>query len=140
MFDPQRETDCAARFLDVHHPGWFERINLAELDLESCTACVIGQAIAPCRQRYSWIEEMGIIFGEKHPDIITDHEQRKQRFGFSSTAFAANAYKPFWEEEVLQRRASFVLPTLERSTDEDSAVDPVLVSVGKESLRAEDRS
>lgn len=32
-----------AAFLDEHVPGWADRIDLAALDLDSCTKCVLGQ-------------------------------------------------------------------------------------------------
>jgi hypothetical protein len=32
-----------AEFLDREQPGWASHINLEELDLSSCTRCVLGQ-------------------------------------------------------------------------------------------------
>lgn len=38
----QRVADGAA-WLDEKYPGWFDKIDLAILDLGSCTQCVLGQ-------------------------------------------------------------------------------------------------
>jgi hypothetical protein len=35
-----------AELLDEKVPGWAERISVAELDLSSCSSCVIGQLFA----------------------------------------------------------------------------------------------
>jgi hypothetical protein len=37
------EADDGAAWLDEHHPGWAERINLDTFDLRSGSMCVLGQ-------------------------------------------------------------------------------------------------
>lgn len=37
------EVAKAAAVLDAEHPGWHEKINLASLNLGSCTNCILGQ-------------------------------------------------------------------------------------------------
>ncbi len=43
----QLEMDAAVargvKYLDKQHPGWFSKINLATLDLEAGTVCILGQ-------------------------------------------------------------------------------------------------
>lgn len=36
---------AGAAFLDEQMPGWAERIDLAELDMGSCTRCILGQLL-----------------------------------------------------------------------------------------------
>lgn len=36
-------VDAGAKFLDQHHPGWDQLIDLARLNLESSDDCVLGQ-------------------------------------------------------------------------------------------------
>jgi hypothetical protein len=36
-------VERGAEFLDAHHPGWDEQINLRTLDVSSTCGCVLGQ-------------------------------------------------------------------------------------------------
>jgi hypothetical protein len=39
----RKDVEAGAFYLDEHHPGWFEKINLDTLDLSKQCRCVLGQ-------------------------------------------------------------------------------------------------
>jgi hypothetical protein len=67
--------DQLAQRLDVVYPGWAQRIDPASLDLSSCTACIIGQAVQATEASYgggySWSQEcvrvVGVPFDSDDP-------------------------------------------------------------------------
>ncbi len=36
---------CGSHWLDTNHPGWAQKINLDNLQMDSCDYCIIGQAV-----------------------------------------------------------------------------------------------
>lgn len=43
MTDLMPRVEKGAAWLDVNRPGWFDAINCDELNIESCSRCVLGQ-------------------------------------------------------------------------------------------------
>jgi hypothetical protein len=41
--EAQARVARGAEVLDRHRPGWYRRVNLGTLQLETCTMCVLGQ-------------------------------------------------------------------------------------------------
>lgn len=64
--DMQLCVKRGAAWMDEHYPGWIERINLSELDMNNCHRCIIGQTIGDYFQakfdddyREEWANEHG---------------------------------------------------------------------------------
>ena len=39
----ENRIERGAAWLDEHHPGWRDKVNVDTLDLSDCTMCVLGQ-------------------------------------------------------------------------------------------------
>jgi len=63
----EKEVRAGAQFLDEQRPGWELKLNVGELDLNSCSQCVIGQ-----------------LYGEYTMNIegLTDSDQGRSELGF----------------------------------------------------------
>lgn len=49
---------AGAAFLDENYPGWLDRINLDELHMDSCDACIIGQVAGCYRKVYPYLDSV----------------------------------------------------------------------------------
>jgi len=91
--DPVQEGVAreAAR-LDRMLPDWYTRINISELEMPSCTSCILGQAFAPHGFLWSY-------------DLV--HQEAVSRNGDEvyGEAYGANACKPHWINEIEARLA-----------------------------------
>lgn len=116
----QHQVTLAARYLDVHHPGWFSRINIGTLNMSSCMRCVIGQAITQPLDSIDatrmWTNTMDQIFGGTDWTTNVDGE----KLGFTGYVFANMDTKFYWVQEIVARRGSFVI---EPSTVESHAME-----------------
>jgi hypothetical protein len=64
-------VNAGALWLDQHHPGWVDRINLDILDLYDCQKCVLGQMfglysaapLAPADYPTEWLDDVAIPLG-----------------------------------------------------------------------------
>lgn len=89
------EVQRGAEWLDERQPGWDRKVNLAELDLNSCTFCVIGQ-----------------LFGDYFKIIDSELGGDDEAFGFyvdtplDSSSFDANWAKltEEWRDLIASRR------------------------------------
>lgn len=84
-----------AAWLDVKHPGWFEKIDVGKLDLEYCTTCVLGQLYKNFNAIQAYLD-------------ATEPELKMNRNGFSlpSKAWSTknwSALSECWREAIAQR-------------------------------------
>jgi hypothetical protein len=97
----REKVERGALLLDERHPGWHHKINLNELNLESCTACVLGQLHGDFGQ------------GLDELDAPPWTSAMRQRRAFAADhGFAldddyyhlwAPAMRAYWHEEILRR-------------------------------------
>lgn len=59
----RERVERGAALLDAKEPGWRDRISPAELDIHSCSACVVGQVFGLNEEDQgtadAWIEKIG---------------------------------------------------------------------------------
>lgn len=84
----------AAKILDVDHPGWHDKVNLATLNMWSCSACIIGQTLG--LEGYAAFEWEGELIR-----LETSHGVR-----FDGSVFAGETNRGQWIEEIRARRAA----------------------------------
>ena len=74
-----------AAWLDANHPGWREKINLAELEMEHCSKCILGQ-----------------LFGDYDPSTLpgweTGWDNNAPQFTMGFSAFEAHSNDNRWHE------------------------------------------
>lgn len=83
----------AAKVLDVHVPGWAERIDDENIRMGSCTECIFGQVF-----RENPLDKAGYVYAWNYlpwaAPIMRDDR---------GIVFAAVEALPFWIEEIHQR-------------------------------------
>jgi hypothetical protein len=80
-----------AERMDRLFPGWYNRINIETLDLQSCDHCIIGQAAG-------WDEG----FDRVYQDRLSRGECSFSARGF----YAFTEHKDAWIAEINRRKAS----------------------------------
>lgn len=97
-------VDVVAALLDAKAPGWFNRIDLATLDLDDCNCCVFGQVFrgqTPGLVGYTVGHDvLGLDYNDMHwvlPDVP------------ASVVASADIYGRHWLSAIISRlEASFV--------------------------------
>lgn len=87
-------VSAGAKWLDEHHPGWVDKIDLESLDLNDCAECVLGQ-----------------LFGDFHEAVERfDMVDLGYSRGFSCLVLSSNtryhALTAEWRRLILERRAA----------------------------------
>lgn len=110
-----------AQRLDVVYPGWAQRIDPASLDMSSCTACIIGQAMRATddsyNRGYSWRQECERVVG-------SSFDSDDPRFW----RFSCQGYAVSWMEAIADRVCRSE-PAHESHEAVDAVARGVLVSV-----------
>ncbi|MFI6819753.1 hypothetical protein ACIBJE_02225 [Micromonospora sp. NPDC050187] len=56
-------VESGAAWLDLHHPGWHDLIDVDVLDLDDCYSCVLGQVIGDFwKASITWGEALAMGF------------------------------------------------------------------------------
>jgi hypothetical protein len=83
-----------AAFLDEKQPGWRERIDLGELDLNSSECCILGQLFPG-----SYFSTLSVLFGD-------DKQSTAMAYGFESRLSAEGSQLTAeWREYIESTRA-----------------------------------
>lgn len=114
-FIPRAEK--GAEWLDKVVPGWFNRINVQQLDMNSCTSCVLGQACG-----YYW--NVINVIDPKHG--LTGPEKSVSPWSIEH-GFAIGDHRPLKEYKVL--REAWVTVILQRQFAAEQQRETVGVSV-----------
>ncbi len=101
MATVEERVTAGAAFLDENYPGWLDRIDLDELRMDWCDACILGQVAGSYRAVYPNLGNKTL--NEAQNDIAAT-------FGFSiDTADHADRWPLLadaWRSYILMRRAA----------------------------------
>lgn len=111
--EQKARIERGARLLDVEHPGWYDDINLADLDIDSFRRCILGKLYG------SYFDAVHILFRgnldnvdklaaecgfyphpSEDPSFVDTLEEREQREALSK------AKADYWSKVVRFRRES----------------------------------
>lgn len=81
------------KWLDLHYPGWIDKVNLDILNIRSCGLCIIGQVIG--------VEECKILAEKPFPFV-------KRGFMTPSYSREYDTLTEEWKQAILKRRAEHV--------------------------------
>lgn len=100
---------AGAVFLDAHEPGWWQRIDLEKLALESPCRCVLGQLETPRLQPTDWSEDAYERACQRYGfelDAYDDpgREPDEYRFGFNARLSEYDILTAAWRELIAARR------------------------------------
>ncbi len=77
----EKEISAGIRFLDENVPGWYNEINLDELNLQDANYCIIGQLQEKIQEKALWFVMGGFKFQsdlgfyiENQPDYLSLYE------------------------------------------------------------------
>ena len=93
----QEQVEEGAAWLDEYDPGWDERINLAELELNDCKQCVVGQLFG------DYYEFLTLTYMGKAQEVDRgffadgDHDELEQEEPWARLTEA-------WRDEIASRR------------------------------------
>lgn len=85
----------AAKALDVAFPGWYERVRPHDIDMASCTKCILGQTMG--ERNWSTSEENNVNSWRAL------NKELKETFHLDDGVFASRRSAPFWVEEINAR-------------------------------------
>jgi hypothetical protein len=95
-------------FLDEHEPGWVDEIDVAQLDLNSCDVCVLGQLFgqygkAVTTLGFSLDDETRLGFNVTYDMLAraADGDESPKDVAFAELTAA-------WREEIARRRLARV--------------------------------
>ncbi len=103
------EVAHAARYFDVHHPGWWQRITVP-LEMHSCTRCIIGQVLntvdGPMIAAWMWGDAVNRIFEGAwfSTNYYADIAAVSARLGFTPDVFRCLSAVPAWCDEIQSRQ------------------------------------
>lgn len=97
----RRAVTRGADFLDGRRPSWFTKINTANLALDDCGLCVLGQLYATSNDEDGYARGLTLLNGAVAKD--------PERFGFYLDGWDSEgemyaAITEMWREEVALRR------------------------------------
>lgn len=134
MFETIQETVArGAAWLDGVEPGWWDRVNLDTLHMESCKNCVLGQLGGDFRHELAKLRPEFVNQQYYHACLLTRAGRKfVDAHGFDVTDTTSYTYwtpeaDKAWREEILKRRGSIVVK------------DGVTISVPAGTLEAGDR-
>jgi hypothetical protein len=99
-----RTVSAAAKLLDKAVPGWYDRINIPDLDLGECRKCILGQL-------YGHFDDGCItLFGKYYFQVpLTEEEINSGEFTEGSNLilppFGERTNRDEWVNEINKRRA-----------------------------------
>lgn len=83
----------AATALDAVRPGWFRSVDVTDLQMMSCTRCILGQVFG------GWSEGL-VALGMKEPNGELDADRLVNTYGES---FSGGKLAPLWVHEIAVR-------------------------------------
>lgn len=88
-----------AAVLDEHFPNWFQQVHLGNLEISSCTRCVLGQLGGG--EEWSYAEMIDRLSGEDDPDDWSGYN------GFDSDFcnYGTDDLTVAWKDLIEKRRA-----------------------------------
>jgi hypothetical protein len=98
MSSIEERVAAGARWLDLHRPGWADRIDLDELDLSDPCACVLGQEYGSYAEAPEelWVEDDTCAKSGFNATRVRDYERIEVEFSALTDA---------WRRLIEQRRA-----------------------------------
>ena len=99
---PERAANGAA-LLDQHEPGWAVRVSLDTLNIESCTACVLGQMFGVYHKgkRDLGLSDEAVVTYGFHPHLFADAARMSDD---------ATELTEAWLDEIRERRFPGCVP------------------------------
>ena len=84
----------SAAVLDEHKPGWYKKVDLDTLDMESPYSCVLGQVFRSrfFRRDSGYIKGCAFLFSRGY------HDQR--------ATFCSSSDHKYWEYEIIRRHTN----------------------------------
>jgi hypothetical protein len=106
--DVAERVAAGAAFLDQRHPGWWQHIDVGQLNLGSCVRCVLGQLFPNADDPQNSYEDacMALDIGDRDMDADLGFD----RYGFPLAEFAPDdsygALTTEWCRVITERRAA----------------------------------
>ena len=99
-----------AVWLDEKEPGWWERIDLERLDMDSLTDCIIGQLYGDF---WDWeeVRDNSEAASDLGFDAYSDYELR-EKFGYYCHDVGGDyaVLWALWNEEIAERKSRGTVP------------------------------
>lgn len=128
-----------ARWLDIKHPGWEDRIDLDTLNMNYATKCVLGQIVGSNRAYYDHSNQFRIDYGfelefsfDSEYDTLRDEWIAfiEKRRGVSDAVDSINAWADSEPVEVSQEGLNKALDVIRSIHDNTDAYVPELTPQG----------
>jgi hypothetical protein len=88
-----------AEFMDSYMPDWYKKIDLDDLDIDSCVDCILGQLFGNYETGIKEVWGLG-------PDDLYDNLDERCKLGFTAVRFwddRAPLLTAAWKKEIQDR-------------------------------------